>query len=199
MTKAVIGIIVFLLWLILIRILRKSGLKFWKFLVGALGLFLILFIFVQPLITSYLSQIVALIASFPGKALGFFEAYYRYGTIFVDSADGAMTLQIDLECSGIIEIMAFASLLSFFDVYSIYERVVVGVMGTIAIVISNALRICIICMMIHWKGSGIYYIAHTIVGRMVFYALSIILYFYVFTKPQIIKQKVGKFKYESDK
>ena len=28
-----------------------------------------------------------------------------------------------------------------------------------------------------------------------FYALSVMMYFYVFTKPQIVRMKIGKFKY----
>lgn len=199
MVKTIVGIITLLLWILLLRTLKKADLKSWRFICGAFGLFIILFVFIQPLLTKPLSQIIALIASTPGRLLGWFQAYYKYGTIFVESKEGAMTLQIDMECSGIIEIIAFLSLLAFFDVYSIYEKIVIGIMGIIAIALSNAIRICVICMLIYWKGSKIYYIAHTIIGRLIFYLLSIVLYFYVFTKPQILKQKVGLFKYESDK
>ena len=121
--------------------------------------------------------------------------YFKYGILFVESAQGAITLQIDFECSGIIEIMAFISLLVFYRVYSISERIVVGVAGILYIMMANALRIIVICEMIHYLGTDVYYMAHTIVGRIVFYAFSIVLYFYVFTKPQIIRMKIGKFNY----
>lgn len=199
MVKYIIGLIVLVVWLFVLKVLDKSKLRFWHYIVGSLGLFVILFIFVEPLLTRPLSQIVALLASLPGKIGNMYQAYYRYGTIFVNSRLGAITLQIDLECSGIIEIMAYVSLLTFFRVYSISERITVGILGTIGIVLANALRIVVICTMIYFGGTGVYYIAHTFVGRIVFYVLSIILYFYVFTKPQIIKQKVGKFKYDASK
>ena len=115
--------------------------------------------------------------------------------MFVNAAQGAITLQIDFECSGIIEIMAFLSLLCFFRVYKIRERIVVGILGTLYITVANALRIIVISEMIYYFGLDVYYIAHTIIGRFVFYALSILLYFYVFTKPQIVRMKLGKFTY----
>ena len=86
----------------------------------------------------------------------------------------------------------------FYQVYSVYERVYVGVLGVVAMVAANALRITVICLAIYFGGIDMYYIAHTFIGRFVFYGLSVLIYFYVFTKPQIIKQKVGSFKYGDD-
>ena len=45
-------------------------------------------------------------------------------------------------------------------------------------------------------GTDFYYIAHTIIGRIVFYILQVILYFYVFTKPQVLGMKTGGFGYD---
>ena len=95
--------------------------------------------------------------------------------------------------------MAYLSLLIFYRVYTVYERFCVGILGVIAMILANALRITVICLIIYFGGIDMYYIAHTFVGRFVFYGLSVMLYFYVFTKPQIIKQKVGSFSYDSDK
>ena len=106
---------------------------------------------------------------------------------------------IDFECSGILEIMAFLALLAFFRAYSVYERVFVGILGTCYIILANALRIVIICVIIHIFGVSAYHVAHTFVGRIVFYALSVLLYFWVFTKTQIIRQKVGGFTYGTGK
>ena len=44
-----------------------------------------------------------------------------------------------------------------------------------------------------------YYIAHTYVGRIFFYAATIVLYFYVFTKSQVVRMKVGSFSYDKEK
>lgn len=185
------------LWLFLLRVLDKSKLNFWRYLIGSAGAFILMLVFLQPLVLEPLSRIVALLASLPGKFAGIYSSHYKYGVIFVDTAIGAVSLKIDFECSGIIEIIAYVSLLLFYRVYTVYERICVGVIGVVALVLANALRITVICLMIYFGGVDVYFIAHSIVGRIVFYALSILLYFYVFTKPQIIKQRVGSFRYDN--
>jgi exosortase family protein XrtG len=132
-----------------------------------------------------------------GKVTGICEAYYEYSIIFIpkQSELSSISLYIDYECSGVIEMMAFVSLLAFFQVYEVGQRIIVGILGCISIFFFNVIRIIIICAIIFQFGSGSYYVAHTIVGRLVFYALSILLYYYVFTKQQIIKQKIGGFSY----
>ncbi|MEH2944405.1 exosortase family protein XrtG [Lachnospiraceae bacterium KK002] len=199
MIKYIVGLIGLVIWLFILHILKKSKLNFWHFLFGSAGAFILMLVFLQPVLTQPLARIVALLASLPGKIAGIYSAHYKYGVIFVESSVGAISLKIDFECSGIIEIIAYLSLLMFYQVYTVYERVYVGVLGVIAMVLANALRITVICLIIYFGGIDMYYIAHTFVGRFVFYGLSVMLYFYVFTKPQIIKQKVGSFSYDSDK
>ena len=197
MLKYIAGLIGLLIWLFILHILNKSKLNFWHFLIGSAGAFILMLVFLEPVLTQPLARIVALLASLPGKIADMYSAHYKYGVIFEESSGGAISLKIDFECSGIIEIIAYLSLLIFYRVYTVYERFCVGVLGVIAMVLANALRITIICLMIYFGGIDTYFIAHTYVGRLVFYALSVVIYFYVFTKPQIIKQKVGSFRYDS--
>ncbi len=185
-------------WLYLLHVLKRAELKFWRFLAGSVGLFIILMLFVRPWATQPLAQTVAAIAGLPGRLTGTFEAYFKYGVLFVDSAAGAMTLRIDFECSGIVEIMAFVSLLAFFEVYNRSERLLVGIFGSAAIILVNVIRIILIAEIIHFGGAGYYYVAHSLIGRLVFYALTVALYFYIFTKPQIVRMRVGTFTYERD-
>ena len=183
------------LWVWLLRVLRKAGLKFWRYLLGSCGIFLIILVLVRPWIVLPLARLIAAIAGIFGKVTGFYQAYYRYGVIFIESLNGAITVNIDLECSGFIEISAFISLLSFYGIYNIPERIYIGVVGTLYTMLTNALRIAVICTMIHFLGTDYYYIAHTIVGRIVFYVLQVILYFFIFTKPHVLKMKTGDFGY----
>ncbi|MCI8858739.1 MAG: exosortase family protein XrtG [Lachnospiraceae bacterium] len=197
MLKYVAGLIGLLIWLFILHILNKSKLNFWHFLIGSVGAFILMLVFLEPVLTQPLARIVALLASLPGKIADMYSAHYKYGVIFVESSVGAISLKIDFECSGIIEIIAYLSLLIFYRVYTVYERFCVGILGVIAMVLANALRITVICLMIYFGGIDTYFIAHTYIGRLVFYALSVVIYFYVFTKPQIIKQKVGSFRYDN--
>lgn len=189
----VIGLVA--LWLYILWATDRAKLQFWHFIAGCMGLFIFLMILVRPVMTEPLARAVAAMAGLFGELTGSFTPYYKYGILFVEATGGAMTLQIDFECSGIVEIMAFLSLLIFYRVYKISERIVVCIAGVLYIMAANALRIIVICEMIHFLGADVYYMAHTLVGRIVFYVLSILLYFYVFTKPQIVRMKIGKFSY----
>jgi exosortase family protein XrtG len=194
--KLLLIVVLALAWLYLLRVLRRAELPFWTFLTGSMGIFLLLMVTVQPVLTQPLARAVAALAGVFGSLTGTFTAYFKYGIIFVPSAAGAMTLRIDFECSGIIEIMAFLSLLAFFRVYQPHEKLVIGLIGTAYIMLANALRIVLICLALHWFGTTVYYVMHTFVGRLLFYALSILLYFYVFTRPQVIRTRVGSFSYD---
>lgn len=192
-------IVVIALWLYLLNVLNRAKLNFWRYLCGSMGLFVILLMTLKDILIVPMAQCVAAMAGVIGNITGTFTPYLKYGIIFIDNVMGSMTLQIDLECSGIIEIMAFISLLVFFRVYTIYERIIVGVLGTAFIMVCNALRITLICEAVHFFGNGAYYVSHTFVGRIFFYVLTVILYFYVFTKPHIIQMKVGNFSYGDNK
>ena len=199
MAKYIICAICIVAWVYLLTVLKRAKLQWWTFLVGAFGEFIFLMILVRPLVTEAFARAVAAIAAIVGNVTGTFDAFLKYGTIFIDSAYGAITLQIDFECSGVIEIMAFISLLTFFVVYTKAERVIVSLLGVLIIMLSNALRIIIICEMIYFRGPSVYYVAHTLVGRIVFYVLTVLLYFFVFTKPHIVRMKIGKFSYGNNK
>ncbi len=197
--KYIIAIVAVLAWLYFLRVFRKRQLWAWRYIVGSCGLFVLMMVFARPYCTNPLAKVVASVAGIFGDLTGLFSSYFKYGVIFIDSSAGAISLLIDFECSGILEIMAFLALLAFFRAYSVYERVFVGILGTCYIILANALRIVIICVIIHIFGVSAYHVAHTFVGRIVFYALSVLLYFWVFTKTQIIRQKVGGFTYGTGK
>lgn len=187
--------VVIIAWIYVLNVLDRAKLEFWRYMAGSMGLFIILMITLRESLTMPLARCVAAMAGILGDLTNTFVAYFKYGIIFIETGAGSMTLQIDMECSGVIEIMAFLSLLVFFRVYNRYERIIVGVLGTAYIMVCNALRIGLICEAVHFLGTDAYFIAHTFVGRIFFYVMTVILYFYVFTKTHIIKMKVGNFSY----
>lgn len=193
--KYIVAAVLIGIWIYVLYALKRSKLNFWLFITCSFGLFLILMTMVRPWLTMPLAQCVAAIAGIVGNLTGTYDAYFKYGVLFIQAGTGAVTLRIDLECSGIIEISAFLSLLAFFGVYDISERILVGILGTIYTILGNAFRITLICLMVQAYGTDVYYIAHTFVGRIVFYVLQVLMYFYVFTKPQIVHMQVGRFTY----
>lgn len=182
-------------WIYVLYVMKHCNIHFGYFLVGSFGLFVFLMLWARPHAVQPLSRVVAAIAGLFGDLTGTFTAFFKYGILFIETAQASISLQIDFECSGIIEIFAFVSLLSFFAVYSLKERFLVAIIGCIGIIAANVVRIIAICEIIHFFGPQSYYVAHSIVGRLVFYFLSVLLYFYTFTKPQIVQTKLGKFSY----
>ena len=184
-----------IVWGYFLYVLKRAKLQSWYFLVGSLGLFGLLMLLGKEPLTMPFSRCVVALAGILGDLTNAYVAYFKYGIIFITTQVASITLQIDFECSGIIEIFAFLSLLIFFDMYSKTEKLILGIFGFVYIMLCNALRISMICFIVHFCGIPAYYVAHTFIGRIFFYVLSVILYFYVFTKPQIVRMKVGQFTY----
>lgn len=196
----VFAIICVFIWLYALSVFKRGKLDFFRFLVGSVGLFIFMMIFLEPILVTPLVSLVTSATGIVGDVTGLFESYHDYSILFVtcEKTGEALSLYIDYECSGVIEMMAFVALLAFFQVYDIWQRFAVGILGCIAIFFSNVIRITVICIIIMIWGNDAYYIAHTIVGRIVFYILAVLLYYYVFTHAQIIRQKIGGFNYAGD-
>ncbi|AAK80539.1 exosortase family protein XrtG [Clostridium acetobutylicum] len=190
--------VLFVLWIYVISLLVRAKLHFFKFLIGSVGMFFFMMIFLQPYLVGILSKAVTAVAGIIGNSTGYYEAYYQYALILITKGSVNISMYIDYECSGVIEILAFTALLWFFPLYTTLEKVMYNIAGVAWIFMANTLRIFIICALVHAFGNNMYYFAHTIFGRIVFYVLSIILYFYVFTKSQIKSQKVGNVSYGND-
>lgn len=150
----------------------------------------------MPYVKNYFINGFVWVLGLVGQLTGMYESYAQFGMFFIDHNDTVMSLYVDLECSGLIEMMVFVSLLLFFPVYKLWQKLKVGVLGLFAICVFNFIRIFVIIALIFHFGTSVYSFAHVIVGRIVFYVLTLTLYFNVFTRSQIIKQKVGKFSYE---
>lgn len=192
----ILKLVLFVLWVYALTVLGRGKLGFYRFLLGSVGTFLVLLGLVPYVKDFFIRGFVAGL-SFVGNYTGMYESYAQYGMFFINHNSTVMSLYVDLECSGIIEMMVFVSLLAFFPVYKPLEKVKTGIAGLFLICVFNFIRIFTIIAMIFYFGSSVYSLAHAIVGRIIFYVLTLILYFNVFTKQQIMKQKVGKFGYES--
>ncbi|MDD3168669.1 MAG: exosortase family protein XrtG [Eubacteriales bacterium] len=185
----------FIIWIYSIWVLRRTELHFFKFLVGSVGLFFFLMFWVQPLVTEPLSMAVTAVSGVLGDFFHMYDSYYQYAILFIPKDTTSVSLAIDYECSGVIEIMALSCMLWFFPLYNTTEKIIVNCVGIIVIFLANVLRIFVICTLIYFYGNEIFYFAHTIFGRIIFYSISIVLYFYVFTRSHVIRQKVGNIKY----
>lgn len=187
-------IIAILLWIYLLSVFKRKKLNFFYFICGSAGLFTFLLkLFLNKLIDP-LSSLIAVLVGLCSKIYPAIQAYPDYKMIFLD-IEVPISLYIDFECSGILEIFIFISLISFFSAYNILNKFIVNIVGIFYIIFANVLRILSIVFIVGTFGCDYYYVAHTLIGRLVFYILIIAFYFIVFSKKQILNQKVGNFEY----
>lgn len=182
-------------WIYLLWVFKRAKLDFFEFCFGSVGLFIFSTILIEPIITPYLVTLVAFLSGIVGNLTHLYSSYFQYGMLFINNSVSTISLYINYECSGVIEILAFLSLLWFYSIYNVREKIVVSIIGTMWIILANTFRIFFICIVIYFGGNDLFYLAHTIFGRIVFYGLSVALYFYVFTRPHILRQKVERFVY----
>ncbi|WP_278553813.1 exosortase family protein XrtG [Companilactobacillus farciminis] len=178
----VIGIVV---WIYLLSVLKRAHVPAFFFLIGTGGLFFILIGFSDPYWVWFFTHSVINGVKWFGNLTNMSEVMNRYGLISINNATQPLTMTIDYECSGIIETMAYISIVAFFPIFNRYEKAFFGVFGILWIYLANVLRLALIIIIVHFAGGSAFFIGHSIVGRMVFYILVIALYYNVFTYSQI--------------
>lgn len=177
-----------------LRTLKVLKLNFFKFAIGSLGIFTLAMIFFMDPLNDLLSQLITKIMTFFANTLGAFEVYAENTMLLIDAKDGMISMLINYECSGVIEMLVYTSLVAFFPFISLGRKIFDIVWGNLYIVGCNIVRMLVIIFFVKSQGIDAYNIAHTIVGRIVFFVMIIFLYYRVFTKSQLVNQKVGDIK-----
>lgn len=182
-----------IVWLYALSVLRRVQLPAYFFIVGSVGLFFILITLSDPYWVWFFTHAVITAISGLGAVTGMCQVMAQYGIVHIISTNATTLMTIDYECSGIIETMAFLALIAFFPTYRRRERVFYAVFGIVWIYLDNVLRISLVVILVHFFGPGSFFLAHTIIGRLVFYVLVIILYYNVFTYSQMARGLYFKF------
>ncbi|MGQ2375946.1 exosortase family protein XrtG [Companilactobacillus zhachilii] len=170
-----------IIWIYMLSVLKRAKLTAFSFIVGSVGFFFILMAMSTPYWIWFFTHAVINGVAGLGKLGHMCQVYLKYGLVYISNQYSPVTMQIDYECSGIIETMAYISLLAFYPTYSRKEKVFYLLMGMLWIYLANVLRLMMVIVMVHFGGAGLFYLSHSILGRIVFYLLVIILYYNVFT------------------
>jgi len=101
------------------------------------------------------------------------------------------TIDIDIENSGLLEVCIIFGLIAFYPVYKIGKRLLIAVVGVVSVYIINLLRLVVVISLIHWGGRNWSFVAHTVVGRLIFFILVIALYWQLMTRPTL--KKLGEY------
>lgn len=183
----IIVIIATIIWLYILTILKRAeihGVFYW---VGTIGFFLLITYFFHDPIFQLLSYLVSKTIEVIGQLTDLYSIKTNIHLIYVRSKLDLILLNINYECSGVLELLVFVSLLIFYPIYSVLEKFFRLIEGFIWIITANILRILLVILSLKYFGIDSLFLAHSIISRILFYILIIILYYNVFTKQQIIK------------
>mgnify|MGYP001556064424 CR=1 FL=1 len=99
--------------------------------------------------------------------------------------EGWTALQIGVESSAILEISVLISLIIFYPGWSLRERGWRIAAGIALTWLANLIRMLIIVLMLHFLGKDVLVLAHTFLGKLVFFAMTIAIYWYLITLPSL--------------
>lgn len=181
--------IAFVLWAALVVFLYHYRIWLPFYVVGSVGLAFLLIVAGTRLtqVERWLEMAVAYSAHGVSRAAGIptrvFEAAPGNILVWVIVQDPGWTVvRVDLECSGMLEMSVLSGLLAFYPAWTLGKRAWLMLAGWMATWAANVVRIVVIILILHVLGKRSIYIAHTIVGRIVFSVLAVALYWVVFTR-----------------
>ncbi len=182
-------------WIISLIILNRINMSFLLFVIGSVGAFCFFMYFLRIPTQTYLEYSLTYIVSLLGQITGILTAVPDNSMITIYYKVNAVSFFVDYECSGFIECGVYISMLIFYPILRLKDKVKYFFLGIIYILICNIIRIILICILTKIFGGKYFFFIHTVFARVLFFALTVILYYYVFTVPHIIRQKVGDFRY----
>ncbi|AVK61157.1 exosortase family protein XrtG [Lactobacillus sp. CBA3605] len=174
-------------WLYVLSVLQRARLSAFFFIVGSAGLFFILSALSRPYWVWLFTH--AVIHGVNGFALvtHWCNVMFKSGLVYINNGHNPVIMSIDYECSGIIETCAFVALVVFFPMYQRKEKVFYALFGVVYIYLINVLRLIVVITIVHFGGGDTFFLAHSVIGRLVFYVLVIALYYNVFTYSQLAR------------
>ncbi len=178
-----------LVWIAVLAFFRHYRIWLLYYVAGAVGLaFLIIWAGTRliPLerwletSTAYSAHWVSRLVGIPTRV---FEAAPGNLLVWVVvQKPGWTVVRIDLECSGLLEMAVLSGLLLFYPAWTGWRRVELILFGWAATWVSNIIRVLSIIAILHLLGKRSIFVAHTVAGRLIFFALMMAFYWVVLTR-----------------
>lgn len=178
-------------WVSLIVLLDSLKLKFFKFILGSVGIFFFLVYFGNEVIETKILKSLSFILDIITSRSTSLKVFEEYGMIVIYRSSEVVNFFLDYECTGILEILVFISLVTFYPIYGFVGKVYRIVIGVVYITIVNVIRVLMIVSIVQLFGMRYFFIAHTIIARIIFFIFVVALYYKTFTLEHISKQSVG--------
>lgn len=96
---------------------------------------------------------------------------------------GWTMLRIGVESSGLLEMSVLFSLLAFYPSRSWRQKTGLIAVGLMLTWLANILRVLVIVVMLHKVGKSALFLAHTLIGRTLFFFLTVVIYWLLLTRP----------------
>ncbi|MGL4450041.1 MAG: exosortase family protein XrtG [Sarcina sp.] len=197
MLNLLIFVLVVLIWLFLIRMFHKLNMLAFKFFTGSIGLFLITITFFRELLEILMGKLLFIVLSAVTTFTGLFEAFGSMNTVLINTPTGFISMNLTYECSGVIEILVFLSLAIFFPFRSNFKKIFLTLLGFLLLITSNIIRIIFIASISKIFGISIYPLTHMVLARILFFVLTISIYYIIFTKTHLKEYIFGGVTVES--
>ena len=98
---------------------------------------------------------------------------------------GWTVLNVGVESSGLLEIGVISGMVGFYPGWSLRKRLKIIALGVGATYLANLVRISFIVATLHWGGKEWLFISHTILGRLIFFALMVAIFWLIFSLPTL--------------
>jgi len=187
MAGPIILIISAVLWGALVYFFWRRRIWLFYYVAGAVGLaLLIIFAGTKWLpLAAWMEYATAYMGHALANAAGIPTYLFRAApnNIFVwvvEQTPGWTVVRVDLECSGLLEMAAWCGLLLFTQL-DIGRRLRLIGLGSVGIFGANLVRVLSIIFILHLFGKQSLVIAHTVIGRLLFFVLVMMgMYWLVF-------------------
>lgn len=186
----VLAIILSTLWLAAVLFFRLNRIWLPYYIVGSVGLaFLIIFVGRNSVIEPWLQTAVAYgvhsvsqLTTIPTET---FDAAPGALLVLVTQSSGWTMLQVTVESSGLLESGVVAGMLMFYPAWSIRRRFFYTLLALALTYVANIIRLMVIVAALHYMGKDSLLVSHTIIGRAVFFAGVVLIYWYLLTRPTL--------------
>ncbi len=103
----------------------------------------------------------------------------------IPQRQGWTMVEIGIECSGLLEEAVLIGLLWFYPGWRLLPRLGWVTFGVLATYVGNLIRVLFIVMTLHAWGKASLFVAHTVIGRIIFFFFIVVIYWAVLTRPTL--------------
>ena len=105
--------------------------------------------------------------------------------LVIEQDVGWTMLRIGVESSGLLELSVLASLLVFYPGWSLPRRTWYLTLGLVATWAANIVRVLLIVVILHYMGKSWLVLAHTYLGKLVFFVCIVAIFWWLITRVSI--------------